>query len=146
MKITLAEAEKALSFGEVPIGAIVVHEEEVVGRGHNLRETNNDPTAHAEMLALREASRKLGGWRLTGADIYVTVEPCAMCAGAIVLARVDRLIYGAADPKAGACGSIFNVVEDERLNHRPEAVSGVLENECQAILKEFFEERRRQTI
>jgi tRNA(adenine34) deaminase len=145
MRLALNEAEAALSKGEVPIGAVVVAGGEVVGCGHNLRETTKDPTAHAEMIALRMASEKLGRWRLTGADIYATLEPCSMCAGAISLARVDRLIFGAADFKAGACGSIFNIVGDARLNHRPEIISGTLEEECQSIVREFFKERRHQT-
>lgn len=142
MKYALKEAEAALAEGEVPIGAVVVAGGEVKGSGHNLRESINDPTAHAEMIAIREASQKLGRWRLTGADIYVTVEPCAMCAGAIVLARVDRLIYGAPDEKAGACGSIFNIVEDTRLNHQPEIISGVLEAECRGVIENFFKRKR----
>lgn len=142
MKLAFREAEAALNMGEVPVGAVVVAEGEVVGRGHNLRETTNDPTAHAEILALREASEKMGRWRLAGADIYITLEPCSMCAGAITLARVDRLVYGASDPKAGACGSIFDIVGDHRLNHRPEIIRGVLEDECREILKTFFKGRR----
>lgn len=142
MKYALKEADAALAVGEVPVGAVVVAGGEVVGSGHNLRESINDPTAHAEMIAIREASQKLGRWRLTGADIYVTVEPCAMCAGAIVLARMDRLIYGAPDEKAGACGSIFNIVEDARLNHQPEVVSGILEAECRGVIENFFKRKR----
>ncbi len=142
MKYALKEADAALTVGEVPVGAVVVAGGEVVGSGHNLRESINDPTAHAEMIAIREASQKLGRWRLTGADIYVTVEPCAMCAGAIVLARMDRLIYGAPDEKAGACGSIFNIVEDARLNHQPEVISGILEAECRGVIENFFKRKR----
>ncbi len=142
MRYALKEAEAALAVGEVPVGAVVVAGGEVVGSGHNLRESINDPTAHAEMIAIREASQKLGRWRLTGADVYVTVEPCAMCAGAIVLARMDRLIYGAPDEKAGACGSIFNIVEDARLNHQPEVISGILEAECRGVIENFFKQKR----
>ncbi len=142
MRYALKEAEAALAVGEVPVGAVVVAGGEVVGSGHNLRESINDPTAHAEMIAIREASQKLERWRLIGADIYVTVESCAMCAGAIVLARMDRLIYGAPDEKAGACGSIFNIVEDARLNHRLEVISGILEAECRGVIENFFRQKR----
>lgn len=144
MRLALDEARQAAEIGEVPIGAVIVHGElgrggEVVGRGHNRRETDGDPLAHAEMLALRDAAaRRTDGWRLTGTTIYVTLEPCAMCAGALVLSRVERLVYGAADPKAGFCGSLGDLVRDPRLNHRLEVTAGVLEEECSALLKDFF--------
>ncbi len=142
MAIALEEARRAMEDGEVPVGAVVVYDGEVIARAHNLREGLQDPAAHAEILALREAARKLGRWRLTGATLYVTLEPCAMCAGALVLARIDRLVYGADDPKAGACGSIFDIVREPRLNHRMEVLYGVLEEECRSVLKEFFANRR----
>jgi tRNA(adenine34) deaminase len=142
MAIALEEARRAMDDGEVPVGAVVVCNGEVIARAYNLREGLQDPAAHAEMLALREAARKLGRWRLTGATLYVTLEPCAMCAGALVLARIDRLVYGCNDPKAGACGSIFDIVREPRLNHRMEVLCGVLEEECRSALKEFFANRR----
>ncbi len=142
MALALEEARRAMDDGEVPIGAVVVHEGEIIARAHNLREGLQDPVAHAEMLVLREAARKLHRWRLTGATLYVTLEPCAMCAGALVLARIDRLVYGADDPKAGACGSVFDIVREPRLNHRMEVLSGVFEEECRSVLKEFFTNRR----
>jgi tRNA(adenine34) deaminase len=139
MRAALAEARAALEHGDVPIGAVVVAPDgEVVGRGHNERELRHDPTAHAEVLALREASLALGSWRLTGCSLVVTLEPCTMCAGALVLARVDRLVFGAADPKAGAVGSLWDVVRDPRLNHRPAVLGGVLGEECGAMLRAFF--------
>jgi tRNA(adenine34) deaminase len=143
MRLALAEAERAAAMGEVPVGAVVVCGDEVVGRGHNRREVDADPLAHAELLALREAARTVGGWRLSGCTMYVTLEPCAMCAGALVASRVDRLVYGAADPKAGYCGSLGDLVRDERLNHRLEVAPGVLEDECGDLLKRFFEGLRR---
>jgi len=138
----LAEAEKAARVGEVPVGAVLVEGGEIVARGHNLRETWSDPTAHAEVVVLREAARLRGTWRLEGTTIYVTVEPCAMCAGALVLARVGRLVYGVADPKAGAAGTLLNVVQDGRLNHQLEVTSGVLAAESAAVIREFFRTRR----
>ncbi|WP_155071277.1 tRNA adenosine(34) deaminase TadA [Streptomyces taklimakanensis] len=135
----LEEAARAPETGDVPVGAVVLGPRgEVLGRGRNEREATGDPTAHAEVLALREAARALGAWRLSGCTLVVTLEPCTMCAGAIVLSRVDRVVYGAADEKAGAVGSLWDVVRDRRLNHRPEVVSGVLERECAALLTEFF--------
>ena len=143
MRLALVEASLAGAAGEVAIGAVVVGAGgEVLGRGHNAREAGADPTAHAEVLALRAAARVLGQWRLTGATLVVTVEPCTMCAGAAVLARVDRLVFGANDDKAGAVGSLWDVVRDRRLNHRPEVVGGVLAAECSAVLTEFFQARR----
>ena len=143
MTVAIDEARAALGSGDVPVGAVVVGPDgEVVGRGHNAREAEHDPTAHAEIVALRAASARLGRWRLDDCTLVVTLEPCVMCAGATVLARVPRLVLGAWDPKAGACGSQWDVVRDRRLNHRVEVVGGVLEDECGALLREFFEERR----
>jgi len=143
MTVAIDEARAALGSGDVPVGAVVVGPDgEVVGRGHNARERDHDPTAHAEVVALRAASSRLGRWRLDDCTLVVTLEPCVMCAGATVLARVPRLVLGAWDPKAGACGSQWDVVRDRRLNHRVEVVGGVLEDECGALLREFFEERR----
>lgn len=138
MEQALAEARRAEALGEVPIGAVIVREGEVVGSGYNRRETDGDPLGHAEVLAIREAARRVGGWRLTGCTLYVTLEPCAMCAGALVAGRVERLVYGAKDPKAGYCGSLGNLVQDARLNHRLEVVGGVLEKECGDLLRGFF--------
>ena len=138
----LKEAEKALENEEVPVGAVVVHEGEIIGRGYNQTETLNDPTAHAEMIAISAAANTLKSWRLENCSLYVTLEPCAMCAGAIVLARVETLVYGAADPKSGACGSLRNVVQDHRLNHRSKIVSGVLKDESKDILGLFFRRLR----
>jgi tRNA(adenine34) deaminase len=139
MRVALAEARAALDHGDVPIGACVVSAGgEIVGRGHNERELRGDPTAHAEVLALREAALVLGSWRLSDCSLVVTLEPCTMCAGASVLARVARVVYGAVDPKAGAVGSLWDVVRDPRLNHRPEVVAGVLEEECGELLRSFF--------
>ncbi len=138
MREALAEAHRAAELGEVPVGAVAVREGRAIGRGHNRREVDRDPLAHAELLALAEAARAIGGWRLSGVTLYVTLEPCAMCAGALVNGRVDRLVFGAADPKAGWCGSLGDLVRDPRLNHRLEVVSGVLEAECGELLREFF--------
>jgi tRNA(adenine34) deaminase len=144
MRHALAEAEAAMRAGEVPIGAIVVHEPtgRIIGRGHNRREADADPTAHAEIVALRQAARELGHWRLLDCALIVTLEPCPMCAGAIVNARVPRLIYGCADPKAGAVRTLYRLCEDERLNHRVLVQDGVLADECAAILREFFRQQR----
>jgi tRNA(adenine34) deaminase len=139
MALALAEARAALDHGDVPIGAVVVSPAgEVIGRGHNERELRGDPTAHAEVLALRRAAVALGSWRLTGCALVVTLEPCTMCAGALVLSRADRLVFGAVDPKAGAVGSLWDVVRDPRLNHRPAVLGGVLGEECGALLRSFF--------
>jgi tRNA(adenine34) deaminase len=143
MAEALAEARLAAAEGEVPIGAVVVFEDRIVGRGHNARERLHDPTAHAEILALQEAARALGRWRLTGATIYATLEPCPMCAGALVNARIDRLVYAVPDPKAGAVGTLFDIPRDPRLNHRVEVTTGVLAQECGDLLKEFFRARRK---
>jgi tRNA(adenine34) deaminase len=143
MMEALAEARRAAGIGEVPIGAVVVWEGEVVGRGHNRREIDRDPLAHAELLAIREAASRLEGWRLEGCTMYVTLEPCAMCAGALVNSRVERLVYGAADPKAGYCGTLGNLVQDPRLNHRLAVTAGVLAGESAALLRGFFASLRR---
>jgi tRNA(adenine34) deaminase len=142
MRLALREAERALEHDDVPIGAVVVHEGEVIGAGRNERELRRDPTAHAEMIALREASRALSSWRLMDAVLYVTLEPCAMCAGAIVLARVSRVVFGATDPKAGAAGSVLDVLGEPRLNHRPDVAGGLLADEAAALLQDFFGDRR----
>jgi len=142
MQWALKEAEKALSRGEVPVGAVVVHENRIIGRGYNQTEALKDPTAHAEMIAISAAANTLQSWRLEYCSLYVTLEPCAMCAGAIVLARVERLVFGAMDPKAGACGSLRNVVRDHRLNHCVEMLSGVFEEEASGLLRSFFQNLR----
>ncbi len=142
MHAALAEARLALDEEEVPIGAVVVHEDRIIGRGHNQRETLNDPTAHAEMIAITAAAAQLQSWRLEGCTLYVTLEPCAMCAGAIVQARVDRLVFGATDPKAGACVSLYQITSDSRLNHRIVPTSGVLREECAELLQQFFVKQR----
>jgi tRNA(adenine34) deaminase len=142
MRLALREAERALEHEDVPIGAVVVRGGEVVAAAHNERELRQDPTAHAEIIALRDAARATGTWRVLDAVIYVTLEPCAMCAGAIVLARMPRVVYGARDPKAGACGSVLDVLGEPRLNHRPEVAGGLLERECGELLSEFFASRR----
>jgi tRNA(adenine34) deaminase len=144
MKTALSEAALAAAEGEVPVGAVIVKDGEILARAHNLTETLNDPTAHAEVLAIREAASKLGWARLTGCTMYVTVEPCAMCAGAIVWARIEELVIGTMDPKAGACGSLMDIPEDERLNHRVNIRRGMLADECAGIMKDFFAQRRRE--
>lgn len=138
----MALAREAAAAGEVPVGAVVVHGGEIIGTGSNRAMRDNDATAHAEMLAIRSASHALGSWRLDGCALYVTLEPCAMCAGAIVLARVDRVVFGAWDPKAGMGGSVGDILRHPRLNHRPEVGEGFLADECGAVLREFFEARR----
>ncbi len=142
MKEALKEARKAYEINEVPIGAVIVRNGEIVGRGFNQKETLKDATLHAEISAIKDACRNLGGWRLPGCTMYVTLEPCSMCAGALVNARVERLVIGASDYKTGACGSVLNIVQMEKLNHQIDVQSGVLENECSDILKMFFEELR----
>jgi len=142
MALALEEARRAEALGEVPVGAVVVRGADVVGRGGNRTESLQDPTAHAEIFAIREAASRLGSWRLVDSTLYVTLEPCAMCAGAAVLARLDRLVYGAADPKAGMCGTLADLPRDERLNHRVEITAGVRADECGALLTEFFRQRR----
>jgi tRNA(adenine34) deaminase len=142
MRLAMAEAERAASGGDVPVGAVVARADEVLGRAGNARERERDPTAHAEILALREASRAAGWWHLEGCTMYVTLEPCAMCAGALVLARIDRLVFGAPDPKAGFVGSLGDLVRDPRLNHAVEVEAGVLAEECGDLLRDFFRDRR----
>jgi tRNA(adenine34) deaminase len=143
MRLALAEATRAVAHDDVPVGAVVLGPDgSVLAAAHNDREGSGDPTAHAEVLALRAAAARTGQWRLSGCTLVVTLEPCAMCAGAVVLARVDRVVYGADDPKAGAAGSLFDLLRDRRLNHRPEVVRGVLEAQCAALLRGFFDERR----
>ena len=142
MRLALREAERALEHDDVPIGAVVVREGEVIGVGRNERELRGDPTAHAEVLALREAAAHVGSWRVLESVLYVTLEPCAMCAGAIVLARVPRVVFGTVDPKAGAVGSVFNVLAEPRLNHRPEVAAGLLADESAELLRAFFRSRR----
>jgi len=138
MILALEQARFAEAIGDVPIGAIVVRDGVVIGSGYNRREADKDPTAHAEILAIREASKTLGGWRLTGCELYVTIEPCPMCAGAIVMARLDRVVFGARDIKAGAVASLYQMLQDERLNHQIDVVEGILETECSMIIKQFF--------
>jgi tRNA(adenine34) deaminase len=142
MRLALREAARAPEHDDVPIGAVVVREGEVIGAAHNEREVRSDPTAHAELIALRDAARNLGSWRVLDAVMYVTLEPCAMCAGAIVLARIPRVVFGTIDPKAGAAGSVFNILAEPRLNHRPQVESGLLAEECAELLRAFFAPRR----
>ncbi len=139
-----SEAEKALSIGEVPIGAVIEKDGRIIGRGHNRTETTKDPTAHAEMIAIREAAKNLGGWRLLGCRMYVTTEPCSMCAGALVLARIEKIFIGTLDPKAGACGSLMNILQDERLNHNVEIETGIMQQQCEKIMKTFFQKLRKK--
>ncbi len=142
MRLAIREAERALEHDDVPVGAVVVAGGELVGAGHNERERRRDPTAHAEVLALRAAAERLGTWRILDATLYVTLEPCAMCAGAIVLSRIPRVVFGAADPKAGAAGSVLDVLDEPRFNHRPVVEGGLLRDECRAPLLAFFASRR----
>ena len=144
MRAALAEARRGLDEGEVPVGCVIVREGAVIGRGHNQVERLNDATAHAEIVAIGAASSALSDWRLSECTLYVTLEPCAMCAGAIVLARVGRVVYGALDPKAGACGSVLSVLDQPGLNHAPATTSGVLADEAGTLLSAFFEQKRRQ--
>ena len=142
MRLALREASLAPEHEDIPVGAVVVFEGEVIGAGHNERELREDPTAHAETIALREAARALGSWRVLDSVLYVTLEPCVMCAGAIVLARVPRVVFGTTDPKAGAAGSMLDVLAEPRLNHRPQVQSGLLAEECADLLRAFFSSRR----
>jgi tRNA(adenine34) deaminase len=142
MRLALREADRALEHDDVPIGAVVVRDGEVIAAAHNERELRQDPTAHAEVIALRAAARASGTWRVLDAVLYVTLEPCAMCAGAIVLARIPRVVFGASDPKAGACGSVIDVLDEPRLNHRPDVAGGLLAAECGGLLSAFFASRR----
>lgn len=142
MTEALVEAKHAFDIGEVPIGAVIVKDGEIIARAHNLTETENDPTAHAETLAIREASSKLGSARLSGCQMYVTVEPCSMCAGALVWARIEKLYIGTMDRKAGACGSVFDIVDSPKLNHRLEVETGIMEDECKELMQKFFRQLR----
>jgi len=144
MQEAMLEASLAEELKEVPIGAVVVHEGQIVGRGHNLRESSNDPTAHAEMIAIRQAAEQLDSWRLLDCTLYVTLEPCVMCMGAIILARIPYLVYGCRDPRVGAVGSIYNLAEDERFNHHVHVREGVLQQQCSAQLSGFFKQLRDQ--
>ena len=142
MQKAIAEAGKAQAKDEVPIGCVIVHGGRIIARGHNLRETSQDPTGHAELIAIRKAARKLGSWRLLDTVLYVTLEPCTMCMGAIILARIPTVVFGCHDPKGGAAGSIYDLSSDPRLNHRVELLSGILESDCSNILSDFFAELR----
>ena len=142
MRVAIESAKIAEDNGDVPIGAVIVHQGQIIAKAYNQREQLQDPTAHAEIIALTQAAAALENWHLNGCTMYVTLEPCPMCAGALVLARIDRLVYGCNDPKAGACGSLYNIVTDERLNHRLEVTSGVLADECGSLLTKFFQKRR----
>ena len=142
MEIALEEAKKAYSKGEVPIGAVIVKDNKIIARAHNLKETLKSAIAHAEILAIEEASKKIGDWRLNGAEMYVTLEPCSMCAGAILQSRIDRIVYGTEDIKGGALGSSYNLFEQKNINHIPKIESGVLKEECSQIIKDFFKKKR----
>lgn len=142
MKIAIDEAYKAYSIDEVPVGAIIVNNQKIIARGYNMRETLKDPTAHAEIIAIKKASEYLGGWRLIDCTMYVTIEPCAMCAGAIVNSRIGRIVIGARDPKMGACGSVVNIAQNASFNHRADISWGVMEKECSQIMKDFFKKLR----
>lgn len=144
MKEALTEAQKAFDKGEIPIGAVIVKDDCIVGRGHNLTESAKDPTAHAEMIAIRDAAKNLGGWRLTGCSMYVTIEPCTMCAGAAIWARLDAIYIGSMDPKGGACGSVIDVTDQPRFNHSIHIETGIMKEECESIMKEFFSNLRRE--
>ena len=144
MRAAIEQAKIAEENGDVPIGALIVHKDQIIGRAYNQREQLKDPTAHAEIIALTQAAAYLESWRLTGCIMYVTLEPCPMCAGALVLARIDRLVYGCDDPKTGAVKSLYNIVRDERLNHRLEVTAGILADECSMLLQEFFASRREE--
>ena len=144
MQMAIEQARIAEENGDVPIGAVIVHETRIIGKAYNQREQLQDPTAHAEIIALTQAAAALENWHLNGCTIYVTLEPCPMCAGALVLSRMDRLVYGCDDPKTGACKSLYNIVQDERLNHRLEVTSGVLAGQCGQLLQEFFAKRREE--
>lgn len=142
----IKEAKKAFNKKEVPIGAVVVKDNEIIGRGHNLRETTKNSISHAEIMAIQEACKFLGGWRLTDCTLYVTIEPCPMCAGAILQSRIQKVVIGAMDPKAGACGSLVNLLNDSRFNHQTEIEQGVLEEECSLLMKEFFKALREKSF
>jgi len=142
MKEAIVEAEKAEAINEVPIGAVIVHDGTIIARGHNQREISQETLSHAELYAIKQANEVLGSWRLEGCTLYATLEPCPMCTGAILQSRIERVVYGAADPKAGCCGTFMNLLDDERFNHQAEVVSGVLEAECGALLTNFFRKLR----
>ncbi|AJY77651.1 adenosine deaminase [Paenibacillus beijingensis] len=146
MAEAIGEADKAEALREVPIGAVIVKDGQIIGRGYNLRETSHDPTAHAEMIAIREASEALGAWRLLDCTLYVTLEPCPMCAGAIVQSRLKRVVYGTVDPKAGCAGTLMNLLQEPRFNHETELTSGVLQEECASLLTSFFRKLRGKTV
>ncbi len=146
MQAALREAERALEVGEVPVGCVIVHEGQIIGKAHNQRETLQDPTAHAEILAITQAAAHFKSWRLENTKLYVTLEPCPMCAGAIILARVAEVYFGAHDPKAGACGTLMNLLDDARFNHRPKVVPGVLAEACGAMLSDFFKRVREGNV
>ena len=143
MKLALKEASKAKEIDEVPIGAVIVKDNEVIAKGHNLRETKKDPLGHAELVAIKKAAKKLGDWQLVGCDLYVTIEPCIMCSGAIIQSRIARVIYGADDIKGGGFGSSINVLDAKNINHTPEVIKGVMKDECSQIIKEYFKSKRK---
>ena len=145
MRKALAEAQRAAAIGDVPVGAVLVRDGKIIGRGHNRRELDGDPVSHAEMFAIRQAAHSVGDWRLEECTLYVTLEPCPMCAGAIILGRIPRVVYGVRDPKAGAAGSLMNLLQDDRLNHRAEVIEGILPEECGGILTDFFREIRERS-
>ena len=142
MTQALKEAEKSANFDEVPVGAVIVKDGKIIARGHNLRETKKDPTAHAEIIAIRKACKKLNSWRLEGCTIYVTIEPCSMCAGTLLWSRIQKIVYGAKDPKGGALSSSYNLFEVKNINHHPEIVGGVLEEKCSSLMTSFFRSKR----
>lgn len=144
MQEAIEEAKKAAAMGEVPVGAVIVKDGQIIGRGHNQTEFLKDPTAHAEIIAIRQAAAKLGGWRLSGCSIFVTAEPCSMCAGAIVWARIQKLYIGTMDPKSGACGSVFNIPQEKKLNHYVEIETGLMQEECSFLMKNFFKQLRKK--
>lgn len=145
IRCALGDAQHALARDEVPVGCVIVHDGHIIGRGYNQREMLQDPTAHAEMLAITAAAAHLGSWRLENTQLYVTLEPCPMCAGAIILARIPEVYFGAYDPKAGCCGTLMNLLDDERFNHRPRVIGGILAEECGAVLSDFFRRIRNNT-
>ena len=143
MKLALKEASKAKDIDEVPIGAVIVKDNKIIAKGHNLRETKKDPLGHAELVAIKKAAKKLGDWQLVGCDLYVTIEPCIMCSGAIIQSRIARVIYGADDIKGGGFGSSINVLDAKNINHTPEVIKGVMKDECSKIIKEYFKSKRK---
>ena len=144
MQEAIREAKKAEAIDEVPIGAVVVYQGQVIGRGHNLRESTHDPTAHAEIIAIRQAAQQRNGWRLEGCSLYVTLEPCPMCAGAIIQSRIERVIFGTHDPKAGCAGTLMNLLQDQRFNHQAEVITGIEQETCRHLLTHFFQQLRRK--